>query len=151
MTLRLRNGRFASTAKVRAERNKYFHRALISACAAFKRAGFKGKTTDPTLNERVIHLKRPVYDYEYIIDVAGRVEARRLYPDVIYNVSFQDSTGRWFAITQAWETVELASRQIRERIKEMMERYQRTNPNTDDDDDEYAIVAVMVSVYNWRK
>lgn len=149
MTLRKRDGTFAKTADVRGERNKYFHRALITAIAALKRAGFEGESADVTYNERMIELTDPL-DADTIMDFAAKVETARLYPDVIYNVSFQDTRGRWFAASRAWETVELAMLDVIERIAEMMQRYQRAGDGGEDED-EYAVSAIMVSVYNFRK
>ena len=153
MSLRLKNGRFAPITKARKERNPFFHRALLAAMSAFRKAGFTGNVTHPTINESVLTLKEPIYDYEDIIAMAEEIETTQLKwmkapgASLIYNVSFQDSRERWFAVTHAWETVELASIEIRRRIAQLMEKYQKV----DDDEDEYAIVAVMVSVYKWRR
>lgn len=155
MSLRLKNGRFAPITKARKERNPYFHRALLTAIAAFRKAGFTGKVTHPAINESVITLREPIYDYEVIIAIAENIETtqhkwmKEPKAALIYNVSFQDSRGRWFSVTHAWETVELASIEIRRRIAQLMEKYQRAD--SVDDEDEYAIIAVMVSVYKWRR
>lgn len=148
MTLRLKNGRFATAAQARKQRNAFFHRALISAVAAFKRAGFTGEVVDSTINERRIVLDEPVYDWEDIVALAQAVEVTKTYPGLIYNVSFKDSRGKWFAATHAHESVELAMRELQRRIKELMQRYEKS---AHDDDDAYAIVEVEVSVYPWRK
>lgn len=148
MTLRLKNGRFATAAKARKQRNPFFHRALISAVAAFKRAGFYGRVYDSSINERRIVLDEPVQDWEEIVDVAEEVQSVKAFPNLIYNVSLKDSRGKWFAATHAWESVELAMTELKKRIKELMQRYEKS---AGDDEGEYAITEVEVSVYKWRR
>ena len=148
MTLRLKNGRFATAAKARKERNPFFHRALISAVAAFRRAGFYGKVYDSSVNERRIVLDEWVYDWEDIVAVADEVEVTKTYPELIYNVSFKDSRGKWFAATHAWESVELAMTELKKRIRELMARYEKS---AGDEEELYAITEVEVSVYKWRR
>lgn len=148
MTLRLKNGRFATAAKARKERNPFFHRALISAVAAFRRAGFDGRVYDSSVNERRIVLDEPVYDWEELVDLANQVEVTKTYPELIYNVSLKDTRGKWWAATHAWESVELTMTELKKRIKELMNRYEKA---AGDDEGDYAIIEIEVSVYKWRR
>ena len=146
MRIRLKNGRFGTVKKAREERNKWFHPALIAATRDLKRAGFEGVIKDVSINARVINLET-VWFWQEIVKACKRVEATKLFPDIIYNISVKDTNGRWFAVTHAWENIELAANEFRKRIKEAMERYMRQ----EEDDDEYGIVSIEVSVYPWRK
>lgn len=145
---RLKNGRFGSVAQVRAERNKSFHAALVAATQDLIDAGFEGTVRDTTPNARVIDLDEP-FDWDEIADACREVVASGRFRDVIYNLSVCDTNGRWYAVTRAWESVEIAADEMRTRIKEMMERYRRAD--SPDDEKGYAIVAIEISVYPWRR
>lgn len=137
----------------RNEENPLYDEALKASCRDLQSAGFRGVEEDTSINSRVVRLYAPLsgadaWYADEMLWALDELETTERYRDLLFNVSLQDTNGRWFAITHAWENLELATNEWRRELVGAMNRYMKQDSP---DDSDYAIVAIEVSVYPYRK